>query len=151
MRGVDLLDQLIILYRIFIRSRKWTLRVAMHMIDFVLVNSWLEYKKDCAKRNVPNNSVLHLLDFRIHVAESLIKLGRNNVPNNSVLHLLDFRIHVAESLIKLGRNVEPNNRGRPSTSSSPAVVPPPRRNHVEMRPFHEIQTDRVDHMPQFDD
>lgn len=38
MGGVDLLDQLISLYRIFIRSKKWTLRVTMHMIDFALVN-----------------------------------------------------------------------------------------------------------------
>ena len=47
MGGVDLLDQMISLYRIFIKSKKWTLRVIMHFVDFALANSWFEYKRDC--------------------------------------------------------------------------------------------------------
>ncbi|KAF2903101.1 hypothetical protein ILUMI_03089 [Ignelater luminosus] len=31
--GVDFLDQLLSYYRIFIRSKKWTLRVITHMIE----------------------------------------------------------------------------------------------------------------------
>lgn len=123
MGGVDLLDQLISTYRIFIRSRKWTLRVAMHLIDFALANSWIEYKTDCE---------------------------RNNVPAKQILPLLEFRTHVAESLIKWGKNVRINKRGRPSSSPSPREFPIPRRKPTEVRPLQEIQKDHVDHLPHFD-
>lgn len=126
MGGVDLLDQLISLYRIFIRSKKWTLRVTMHMIDFALVNSWIEYKRNCQA---------------------------NNVPKKKVIDLLEFRMRVAESLIKMGQNVTSNKRGRPSSSSfcaTPSASPNPVRRKVETRPLVEVQSDRVDHMPQFD-
>ncbi|XP_049307799.1 piggyBac transposable element-derived protein 3-like [Bactrocera dorsalis] len=39
MGGVDLLDQLISYYRIFLKSSKWTLRITSHFIDFALVSS----------------------------------------------------------------------------------------------------------------
>lgn len=44
MGGVEKVDQLIALYRIFIKSHKWTLRLIFHAIDMACVNSWLEYK-----------------------------------------------------------------------------------------------------------
>lgn len=72
MGGVDLLDQLISIYRIFIRSRKWTLRVIMHFVDFAIVNAWLEYKRDCMKANVPTKKVLDLLHFRMSIVEGLL-------------------------------------------------------------------------------
>ncbi|KAG5886794.1 hypothetical protein JTB14_009427 [Gonioctena quinquepunctata] len=53
MGGVHLMDQLISYHRIFIRSKKWLPQVIMHMIDFALVNSWIEYKKDCDKFDLP--------------------------------------------------------------------------------------------------
>jgi len=45
MGGVDLLDQMVANYRIYIRSKKWTLRMIFHAIDLAVVNSWFEYKK----------------------------------------------------------------------------------------------------------
>ncbi|KAF0749820.1 piggyBac transposable element-derived protein 3-like [Aphis craccivora] len=45
-REVDKCDHLISLYRIFIRSKKWTLRLITHGIDIAAVNSWIEYKKE---------------------------------------------------------------------------------------------------------
>ena len=46
MGGVDKMDFLIQLYRIFIRSRKWTLRVIFHFVSVAVNNSWLEYQRD---------------------------------------------------------------------------------------------------------
>lgn len=43
--GVDKMDQTISDYRIFIRSNKWTLRMAMHFFDVAVCNSWIECKK----------------------------------------------------------------------------------------------------------
>ena len=123
MGGVDLLDQLISLYRIFIRSKKWTLRMIAHCIDFALVNSWLEYRKDCEILGVSKKKVLDLLHFRMRVADGLINVGKIvNIPR----------------------------RGRPS--SSPKLQAPPKRSRLgtEKRPAEDVQYDNTDHMPQFD-
>jgi hypothetical protein len=42
MGGVDKHDFLISLYRSFVRSKKWTIRMITHGIDLSLVNSWIE-------------------------------------------------------------------------------------------------------------
>ncbi|KAL4125830.1 hypothetical protein QTP88_010070 [Uroleucon formosanum] len=53
MGGVDKLDQLISYYRIFIRSRKWTLRMIMHAFDMAISNCWIQYKKEADILKVP--------------------------------------------------------------------------------------------------
>lgn len=72
MGGVDKLDFLLKIYRTFIKSKKWTLRIMTHCIDMSLANSWLEYKKDCAILQVNKTKILDLLHFRQHVREALI-------------------------------------------------------------------------------
>lgn len=52
MGGVDKMDQLISLYRSFIRSKKWTLRMVCHVFDVAVANSWLQYKKDAERLKV---------------------------------------------------------------------------------------------------
>lgn len=76
MGGVDLMDQLIALYRISVRSKKWTLRVIFHAVDMAIVNSWLEYKKDCVRDLVPAKQILDLLHFRMQIADGLLKSGK---------------------------------------------------------------------------
>ena len=44
MGGVDNLDRVISFYRISARTRKWTIRLIMHLIDFSLAASWIEYR-----------------------------------------------------------------------------------------------------------
>jgi hypothetical protein len=73
MGGMDKLDFLITLYRTFIRSRKWTLKMFTHAVDMACANSWLEYKAKAALLNIPKRDVLDLLGFRAYVAEGLIK------------------------------------------------------------------------------
>ncbi|MGH0114428.1 UNVERIFIED_CONTAM: hypothetical protein FKN15_015930 [Acipenser sinensis] len=51
--GVDLLDSLIALYRIKIRSKKWYHRLLFHFIDMTVVTSWLLYRRDCSAKGVP--------------------------------------------------------------------------------------------------
>lgn len=46
MGGGDLHDQLISNFRIFIKSRKWTLRKVTHSFDMACTNSWMEYRID---------------------------------------------------------------------------------------------------------
>lgn len=45
MGGVDVHNQLVSFYRIFIKTRKWTRRLVVHSFDMAAVNSWLEYRR----------------------------------------------------------------------------------------------------------
>lgn len=132
MGGVDKLDQLISLYRTSIRSRKWPLRMITHAFDVAVVNSWLEYRMDENRKGTQPKQVLDLLDFKLQVAEALVRVGK------------------PQALRK---------RGRPSSNApSPCGSPPPpphdeqpkKRGAMERRPIPEVQSDMLDHMPNYD-
>ncbi|CAI6356352.1 unnamed protein product [Macrosiphum euphorbiae] len=84
MGGVDKLDQLISYYRIFIRSRKWTLRMIMHAFDMAISNCWIQYKKEADILKVPKKKIMDLLDFRMELAENLILVGKPITPKRRV-------------------------------------------------------------------
>lgn len=124
MGGVDLFDQLISYYRIFVKSRKWTLRMIFHAVDFAIAQSWLEYRRDA---------------------------GRLGVPKNKQLDLLHFRIRLADGLIMCQKKLQVKKRGRPSTEGVPSDMHVVQRKKGELRPAHEIQFDAIDHFPLHDD
>lgn len=64
MGGVDVHDQLVSFYRIFIKSRKWTFRIVVHSFDMAAVNSWLEYRRDALDHGLAKNGTMDLLEFR---------------------------------------------------------------------------------------
>lgn len=80
MGGVDLLDQFISYYRIFIKSRKWTLRIISHFINMAVVCSYIEYKKDCERLN---ESFKKLIDFQQLLGSELLNMDKKRVgrPN----------------------------------------------------------------------
>ena len=47
MGGVDLLDSLLALYRIPVRSKKWYNRIIFGFLDMAVVQAWLIYRADC--------------------------------------------------------------------------------------------------------
>lgn len=53
MGGVDTLNQLIEVYRTWFKTRKWTLKVILHFLDVVVVNGWLQYKRDAKLNKLP--------------------------------------------------------------------------------------------------
>lgn len=73
MGGVDLMNQMVAYYRIFVRSKKWTLRVISHFIDFAIVNSWIEYKMDCERSQILKKERMDLLAFRMKLADQLVR------------------------------------------------------------------------------
>lgn len=77
MGGVDLADCLISLYRINIRSKKYYHRLIFHMIDMVIVNSWLLYRRDANNLRLPKSEILSLAPFKLRVAISLMREGKN--------------------------------------------------------------------------
>ncbi|XP_056116469.1 piggyBac transposable element-derived protein 3-like [Rhinichthys klamathensis goyatoka] len=76
MGGVDKLDQLISLYRIDIKSRKWPLRMITHAFDVAVVNSWLEYRRDNEYKGTQPQKFMDLLEFKMNVAEVLVCSGK---------------------------------------------------------------------------
>uniref|UniRef100_A0A3B3S9X1 PiggyBac transposable element-derived protein domain-containing protein n=1 Tax=Paramormyrops kingsleyae TaxID=1676925 RepID=A0A3B3S9X1_9TELE len=92
MGGVDLADMFAALYRIDIHPRRWYLRILYYLIDLSLVNCWLLYRH-------------HL----------------NQKQEKKYMPLLDFRVQVADALIKVGKQADLNSRkrGRPSLEDDP--------------------------------
>ncbi|XP_072376186.1 microtubule-associated serine/threonine-protein kinase 2-like, partial [Diabrotica undecimpunctata] len=92
MGGVDKCDFLISLYRSFIRTKKWTVRLMSHAVDMAVTNSWLEYRKQSEELKIPQKNVMDLIHFRQHVAEALILAGkipskkRGRPVSNNPLH-----------------------------------------------------------------
>lgn len=131
MGGVDKFDQLISFYRTTIRSRKWSLRMLTHAFDVAVVNSWLEYRRDQELQGTRPQLVIDLLDFKMKVAEALVCVGKTTTVKK---------------------------RGRPSSSNTPSPctspthhdAPPRMRAPNERPPIEEVQTDMLDHMPNYD-
>jgi hypothetical protein len=121
MGGVDLLDQLISYYRIFIKSKKWTLRIIFHFLDLAVAASWLEYRADC---------------------------NRNKIPQNKQLDLCFFRLEVVECLLSI---VKPTRlRGRPALNESESNEQPRLKKRSENRPPTAFCHDDVGHTPSSD-
>ena len=80
MGGVDLLDALIALYRIKLRSKKYYHIIFFHFVDMATVNSWLVYCRDCVGSGLPKRKQLSLLKFKRSVAEALAKEGKSATP-----------------------------------------------------------------------
>ncbi|ROT86068.1 putative piggyBac transposable element-derived protein 3-like [Penaeus vannamei] len=66
MGGVDVHDQLVSYYRSPNRTKKWTVRVVLHLLDAVTVNCWLEYRKDMESKSK------QYLDFKLILADQLM-------------------------------------------------------------------------------
>lgn len=123
MGGVDKMDFLIAIYRTFIRSRKWPLRVIFHLVDVSICNSWLEYRTDCADCGVAKKDVMDLLAFRMSIVDSLLQEG----------------------------TVTPSRkRGRPSVEEAEEYernLPRMPRRDCESRPTEGVRNDPEGHFP----
>nr|XP_023015908.1 piggyBac transposable element-derived protein 3-like [Leptinotarsa decemlineata] len=121
MGGVDKHDFLLSIYRSYVRSRKWTIRLIFHAIDLALANSWLEYKNEASNLGLPQQKILDLLAFRQSVAEHLI-------------------------LTKT-----PPKRDRPSTKlPNDDIENRSQRNRYESRPLKDSRYDGYQHIAEYD-
>lgn len=68
--GVDVCDQLLEYYRISIKTKKWTLKVSLHMLDLSLANAWMEYREACSRNGIKRET-MELLEFRLGIGEAL--------------------------------------------------------------------------------
>lgn len=72
MGGVDFLDRLISYYRMSARTRKWTIRVIMHFIDFSIAASWIEYRRDQNALGTPKKDIMDLMMFKLSYSDFLV-------------------------------------------------------------------------------
>lgn len=109
MGGVDLMNQMISYYRIFIRSKKWTLRMVTHFIDFSVIQSWIEYKMDCQKLGV-RITLDDLRSKRVRGEKSRERRTDENIRYDGYQHVPDhsekrmrckFESSISDSLSKV--------------------------------------------------
>jgi len=71
MGGVDHFDQMMEYYRTWLKTRKWPLKVILHLLDLSVTNSWFEYLEDCKINKLPKKKIKDLLQFRLEIGECL--------------------------------------------------------------------------------
>lgn len=71
MGGVDTCDQMIELYRVWFKTRKWTLKCFLHFLDLAVVNSWFLYKRNAISNDLSRREMMDLLAFKLKLAEAL--------------------------------------------------------------------------------
>ena len=76
MGGVDTLDAYLAYYRIYIRSKKYYLRLFFHLLDLTVVNNWLHYRRDCESLAIPRQKQKDQLAFKLALAYHLCKHGK---------------------------------------------------------------------------
>ncbi|CAG4938749.1 unnamed protein product [Parnassius apollo] len=70
MGGIDLLDSLLGLYRIKIRSRQWYKKIFFHLVDMCAVNAWLLWRPK-------TDQYMSLFDFKLAISEHYCKAGKS--------------------------------------------------------------------------
>lgn len=85
MGGVDLLDSIMGIYKIRLRSKRWPMRLFYHYLDLTMANAWILYRRVAAYKKV-ESKCLASADFRQEVAVTLCKIGaKTNVSTRRSL------------------------------------------------------------------
>ena len=75
MGGVDLVDSLLARYRIQFKSRKWYFRLFIHLMDVVMVQCWLLYRRDADSVGIQKKEQLKPRQFKFDAATCLVVYG----------------------------------------------------------------------------
>ena len=63
MAGVDMLDRVLCKYAMRGRTRKWTVRVMHHFVDFVIAACWIEYRTAAKENGLEKEAYLAILSI----------------------------------------------------------------------------------------
>jgi len=58
-------------YRTWLKTKKWPIKVILHLLDLTVTHSWFEYLQDCKTNKVPKKNIKDLLQFRLEIGECL--------------------------------------------------------------------------------
>lgn len=72
MGGVDLLDRIISYYRINARTRKWTVRLIFHMVDFAVASGWILRRRYDSQEQTPKRDRFDYLEYRADLSHHLL-------------------------------------------------------------------------------
>lgn len=104
MGGVDLLDQLLALYPLRRRNKRWYIRIFMHFLDVAVINAWILFRRT-------TNPNMTLLEFKASVGRALINMGnrtnkrgrpRSATPPESILKKKKPNHHTPSEIRKDG-------------------------------------------------
>ena len=123
MGGVELADQLIALNRISFCVRKYYHKLVFHLLDMSIANAWLLYRRDVKKLLLSINKQQSLLQFKIGIVDSLLKVGK-----------YDYK--------KRGRKSDNEEKFQKKKKTSNATHPIPQK---------DIQLDNIGHLPAVSD
>ena len=121
MGGADLLDSLLALYRIPVRSKKYYHRIIWHFLDTAVVQAWLLYRRNMAADGIAKKLQMTLLQFKASISRCLAKEGKVNGVK----------------------------RGRPSCSMDIQIAAKAKRGPMAALPDTAIRTDALGHWPVF--
>ena len=132
MGGVDLLDRMVSYYRTSARTRKWTVRVMLHMLDVAAANCWIEYKTRLESSGQGDRkNMLQMMEFKLRLAEQLIQEG-------SKLH------HNRNRIVPDDEGAGPSDRrGSGSQPCCRVPVPPVKRRQEEAKHMPEMDSGKA--------
>ena len=76
MGGVDMAGSMLSYCASRARTKKWTIRVILHMFDMAVTNAWLQYRADKLQKGVPLKKVKQLRLFKLDYGKNLIESGK---------------------------------------------------------------------------
>ncbi|GFS72325.1 piggyBac transposable element-derived protein 2 [Nephila pilipes] len=124
MGGVDLLDSIIARHKILMRSKKWCMRIFFHLLDLIIVNAWLLYKR-----------------------VETDKKSENEKKKKNLMNLQKFKSEVASYLCKMEYN-QNTKRGRPSNISIEQMFQTKRcKGTAQSVSCKDIRRDGINHWP----
>ena len=116
---VNLLDGLLSYYRILVHSKKWYHCLIWQFLDVSVVQAWLLHRKDS-----------------------------DAVDNVKVTSLKEFKLSIAQSLLKQGKR-EASKRGRPSVLVE-AAYSAKKKGPAAPTPSKSVRKDGCEHWQEFD-
>ena len=120
MGRIDLVDMLIALYRIKIKTKRWYIKIFWYMADICKLNAWNLYRRHFIQYGDPVNKMESFLSFSFDIANALI--------------------NAYKLVVKFGR---PSKR-----SSIDKSAAGPSKKAAVATPCNDIRYDQVNHWPE---
>ncbi|GBN42504.1 hypothetical protein AVEN_53567-1 [Araneus ventricosus] len=128
MGGVDHLDRCISNYRIKNRTKKWTVRVILHMIDFAVSSAWIAYRHKMEAAGALKKDIFDYFHFRLNVATTLIYGVKQSQQRIATISSSDESIEDSEL---------------PAIRRIPACMPHDSARKKDVRHMPEMVGDRI--------
>ncbi|CAB3232043.1 unnamed protein product [Arctia plantaginis] len=73
MGGVDLADRMLSDCPSRARTKKWTIRFILHMLDIAVTNSWFVYRIECMVKGIACKRIMQLQEFKMSLGHYFVK------------------------------------------------------------------------------